>query len=235
LKLRKSHRIELDIKESDLGENASKKIIEQLRKDGVISYKTPRLRDIPNMTIEDFSGKVGKGDHTETANYFIKTLDNFRNIKAGLYSQDEQDKARRNLLHLAVKLDDIGLIKYLETHFRGRFTQYLDKKDKNGMSPLAYALYQGNDEISIYLNEKMKNREIDTNEDIKKAFDSLTTAFSFQPADRKIKQTEFIRNYAAEQGLDVNRPGKVYGLKKLQTSKIDNSQGSDKDITPFIK
>ena len=259
LQIRKNYRIELDIKESDLGENGSDKIRNQLRKDGVISYKIPNLKEIRNMNIKEFSSKVGKGDHTETAKYFIKTLDNFRNIKAGLYSQEEQDKAGRNLLHLAVKLDDLGLIKYLERHSRGRFNEYLNKEDKKGMSPLAYALYKGNDEISNYLNDKMKDRRMDTDTDIKKAYDSLTSIFTHKPPKghygysespaiqyatsplglvsantkhllektekvEKIKQTALLRNYAKEQGDDVNTPGKFYGLESLEkASKKDSS------------
>ena len=225
LKIRKNHRIEFDIKESELGRDTSENIKKQLRKDGVVSYT--KLREIPKMTIEDFSGNVGSNkSDPEIANYFIKTLENFRRKGGNLYTQEEKDKAGRNLLHLAVKLDDIGLIKYLETKVPGRFHQYLDKKDKNGMSPLAYALKKGKNEISYYLHDKMKDRRMDTNEDIKKAFDSLKTPFSSQPTDHKMKQTELIRNYAEKQGLDVKKPGRFFGLGSLEeASKTDSSPG----------
>jgi len=208
------------------------------------------------MNIKEFSSKVGKRGQTETANDFIKTLENFRKIGGNLYKQEEKDKAGRNLLHLAVKLDDIGLIKYLEKQTPGRFHQYLDKKDKQGMSPLAYALYNGNDEISIYLNEKMKEKEMDTDKDIKKAFDSLTFykptkghygysenkaiqyatfPFGFVSENsrhllnqseklKRLKQTALLRNYAKEQGDDVNKPGRFFDLESLEkASKTDSS------------
>ncbi|MBL6622030.1 MAG: hypothetical protein ISP24_05045, partial [Rickettsiales bacterium] len=176
-----------------------------------------------------------------------------------LYKQEEKDKAGRNLLHLAVKLDDIGLIKYLEKQTPGRFHQYLDKEDKNGMSPLAYALYKGNDEISNYLNDKMQHRGINTSKDIKQAFNSLTSFCANPPPKghygysenkaiqyatfpfgfvsensrhllnqseklKRLKQTALLRNYAKEQGDDVNKPGRFFGLESLEkASKKDSS------------